>query len=41
LAKYNPESLAEWKKVLWEGTGPLENFIDEQWQEITGRLAIF
>ncbi|MCM4171128.1 enoyl-CoA hydratase/isomerase family protein [Arenibacter sp. TNZ] len=39
LAKYNPEALQEWKKVLWEGTGHWETLLTNR-AEITGRLAI-
>ncbi|WP_026808813.1 enoyl-CoA hydratase/isomerase family protein [Arenibacter latericius] len=39
LAKYNPEALEEWRKVLWEGTSHWESLLVER-AEITGRLAL-
>ncbi|HCO83730.1 MAG TPA: enoyl-CoA hydratase [Arenibacter sp.] len=39
LAKYNPEAMEEWKKVLWEGTGHWDTLLTNR-AEITGRLAI-
>lgn len=39
LAKYNPDALQEWKKVLWEGTGHWDTLLTNR-AEITGRLAI-
>ncbi|GGW24733.1 enoyl-CoA hydratase/isomerase family protein [Arenibacter certesii] len=39
LAKYNPEALEEWRKVLWEGTSHWESLLIER-AEITGRLAL-
>ncbi|MCM4167733.1 1,4-dihydroxy-2-naphthoyl-CoA synthase [Arenibacter antarcticus] len=39
LAKYNPEALQEWRKVLWEGTSNWESLLINR-AEITGRLAL-
>ena len=39
LASYNPEALAEMKKVLWEGTEHWDNLLVER-AAITGRLVL-
>lgn len=39
LAKYNPEALEEWKKVLWDGTGNWDSLLIDR-AEITARLAL-
>ena len=39
LAKFHPEAMEEWKKVLWEGTGHWDTLLTNR-AEITGRLAI-
>ncbi len=39
LASYNPEALAEWKKVLWENTGHWDTLLVER-AEITGKLVL-
>ncbi|MDF0707036.1 enoyl-CoA hydratase/isomerase family protein [Flagellimonas okinawensis] len=39
LATYNPEALAEMKKVLWEGTGHWDDLLLER-AEASGRLAL-
>ncbi len=39
LASYNPEALAEWKKVLWQNTGHWDTLLVER-AEITGTLVL-
>ncbi len=39
LAKYNPEALEEWRKILWEGTNQWETLLIER-AEMTGTLAL-
>lgn len=39
LATYNPEALANMKKVLWEGTEHWDTLLDER-AELSGRLAL-
>ncbi|HEA20014.1 hypothetical protein LCGC14_0935120 [marine sediment metagenome] len=39
LSNYNPQALADWKKVLWEGTSHWDNLLKER-AGITGRLVL-
>jgi len=39
LASYNPEALAEMKKVLWEGTSHWDTLLEER-AAITGKLVL-
>ncbi|WP_203257777.1 enoyl-CoA hydratase/isomerase family protein [Hyunsoonleella ulvae] len=39
LASYNPEALAEMKKVIWEGTEGWDTLLNER-AEISGRLVL-
>lgn len=39
LASYNPEALAEWKKVLWKDTSHWDTLLVER-AEITGKLVL-
>ena len=39
LSNYNPKALAEWKKVLWEGTSHWDNLLTER-AGITGKLVL-
>lgn len=39
LSSYNPEALAEWKKVLWQGTSHWNNLLVER-AAITGKLVL-
>ncbi|MEA1787262.1 enoyl-CoA hydratase/isomerase family protein [Arenibacter sp. GZD96] len=39
LAAYNPEALAEWKKVLWKGTDHWENLLLTR-AELSGKLVL-
>src|SRR5690606_8836165 len=39
LAKYNPEALMEWRKVLWEGTDHWDKLLTDR-AELSGRLVL-
>jgi methylglutaconyl-CoA hydratase len=39
LSGYNPEALATWKKVLWEGTSHWDTLLTER-AAITGKLVL-
>ena len=39
LAKYNPEALMEWRKVLWEGTGHWDTLLTDR-AELSGKLVL-
>ena len=39
LSKYNPDALAEWKSVLWEGTSDWDTLLIER-ATVTGKLVL-
>jgi len=39
LSKYNPDALAEWKNVLWEGTSDWDSLLTER-AAVTGKLVL-